>query len=354
MKRKVKIGIVGAGAIGNLHLNALKTVPEAEVVALCDILGDKLVTVAGEFGIPQKFTDHRKMLKDADLDAVYVCTPNGKHCEITVNALKAGNCVFCEKPMAINATQGRKMVATAKSARKVLQLGMVLRQSPEAKMLKSFIDKGYLGDIYHIRLTRIRSRGIPGLGGWFTTKSESGGGGLIDVGVHFIDLAMWLANQWKPKRVSAATYAKFGPRMRDYVYTGMWAGPPKFDGVFDVDDYACGMVRFPKNVTMSLETSWAANVKPSETMEILGDKGGITSGSGAPATIFTEQNGHLVDLTPKVAESNMFEDQAAQFVNAVLGKEKPGATGKEGVAVMKVLDAVYKSAKLQKEVVVPD
>lgn len=350
MKRTVKIGIIGAGAIGAIHLDALKTVPAARVIALCDTEAEKLTRTAKDYGIERTFTDYKKMLKEKDIDAVYVCSPNSLHCEMTIHAFKAGKNVFCEKPMALNAARARKMVAAAKASRKILQMGMVSRHGAEAKMLKSFIDKGYLGRIYHMRVVRLRRRGIPGLGGWFTTKRLSGGGGLIDIGVHSIDLAMWLANQWKPQRVSAATYAEFGPRMRDYVYTGMWAGPPNCRGVFDVDDYACGMVRFTGNVTMTLEISWAANAQPGDSVEILGDKGGIRSGGGNPATIFTEQNKHIVDLTPQTGKTNPFEVQAAQFINTVLGKDKPAATGEEGLTVMKVLDAIYKSAKLRKEV----
>jgi len=352
MKRTARIGIIGAGAIGEVHLNALKTVSAARVVALCDMQAERLTETARAHGVERTFTDYREMLRQKDIDAVYVCSPNSFHCKMTIEALEAGKNVFCEKPMALSAAQGRKMVAAAKKSRKILQMGMVMRHGAEAKMLKSFVDKGCLGKVYHMRVVHIRRRGIPGLGRWFTTKRLSGGGGLIDIGVHSIDLAMWLADQWKPLRVSAATYAEFGPRMRNYVYTGMWAGPPDYGGVFDVDDYACALVRFAGNVTMTVEVAWAANAEPGDSIEILGDKGGLRARGAKRATIFTEQNGHIVDLTPQVAEVNPFEAQAVRFVNAVLGREKPAATGEQGLIVMKVLDAVYKSARMRREVAV--
>jgi len=350
MKRKVRIGIIGAGAIGASHLKALADVPTIERAALCDPLADRLAQVAGENSVEQTFADHRKMLKQADIDAVYVCTPNFLHCGPTIDALKAGKHVFCEKPMALNAAQARKMVASARKARKVLQLGMSWRQQAETQTLKQFIDKGVLGRIYHMRVILLRRRGIPGLGGWFTTKAASGGGGLIDIGVHYLDLAMWLSGQWDPKRVSAATYAEFGPRMRDYVYTGMWAGPPKFDGVFDVDDYAAGMVRFPKKVTLSFEISWAANCENQALVELMGDKGGARACTGQGLTIFTEENRHIVDIKPQYAAQNHYMVQGEKFADAILHGKTPPATGEQGLTVMRLLDAIYKSARLDREV----
>ena len=348
--KKARIGIIGMGSIGTVHAKALATVPEAKLAAVCDALPERLAESARTFGVEAQFTDYKRMLRTANLDAVYVCVGNWRHCDATLAALKAGAHVFCEKPMALNAAQAKRMVATAKKARRLLQMGMVWRHKAESRLVKECIEKGDLGRVYHIRVVLRRRRGVPGLGGWFTTKAKSGGGGLIDLGVHLFDLVMWLSNQWKPQRVSAQTFAEFGRRMKDYVYVGMWAGPPRYDGVCDVDDYATGLVRFGAQSTLSFEVSWAGNNEQGNRVEILGDKGGVRCFDGKPAELFTEMNGRLANVQLQCAENNAFDAQAANFVGAVLGRGKPLATGDQGLILMRLLDAVYRSSRLGREV----
>jgi predicted dehydrogenase len=277
--------------------------------------------------------------------------PNYLHHDITVAALKAGKHVLCEKPMALNAREARDMVDAARRAKKVLQIGMGWRQAAESQLLKGMIERGDFGEIYHLRLNLRRRRGVPGLGGWFTTKAQSGGGCLIDIGVHFFDLVMWLSDNWAPERISAATYNRFGCRMKNYTYVGMWAGPPKYDGVCDVDDYAAGFVRF-KKCTLSFELSWAANVKEEDWVEIIGDKAGVRAFGGEPLTILTEESGRLLDVSPQYSQTNRTDVQAEKFIAAILGKAPPAATAEEGLAVMRILDGIYKSAREGKEITV--
>ena len=211
--------------------------------------------------------------------------------------------------------------------------------------------RGVFGEIYHMRAVLIRRRGIPGLGGWFTTKAESGGGPLIDLGVHWFDLAMHVSGLWQPTSVSAMTYAKFGPRMKNYRYVSMWAGPPKLNGICDVEDYAVGMVRFGKKASMSFEIAWAANSRETSFIEILGDKAGATFCNDKPLCILTEHAERMADITPQFTPSgNSFHAQAAAFVAACQGKAPPAATGKEGVTVMKLIDAIYRSSTQGQEV----
>jgi predicted dehydrogenase len=351
---KVRVGIIGMGSIGTVHAKALQTVPEAELTAICDALPDRLKEKGEAFKAQKQYADFRDMLRDCPLDAVFVCVGNWLHCDATVAALKAGAHVLCEKPMALNAAQAKRMVAAAREAGKVLQMGMVWRHKAEAQTVKDCIERGDLGEVYHIRVVLRRRRGIPGLGGWFTTKAQSGGGALIDIGVHFFDLVMWLTDQWRPTRVSAQTYAKFGARMKDYVYLSMWAGPPNYGGVFDVDDYATGLARFGAGCTMSFEVSWAGNNEQGNYVEILGDKGGVRAFGGQPITLFTEVNGRLADIQLQFANNEHFNDQARNFVRAAMGKEKPKATGEQGLILMRLLDAVYKSGQTGKEVEIAD
>ena len=349
MAKRVRVGIIGAGGIGSTHAKSMAVVPEAEVVAMADPLEDRLAEKCDTFGIEGRYADYKRMLKQADLDAVIVGVPNALHAECAIAAFRAGKHVLLEKPMALNARQGRSILAASEQAGKVLQLGMVRRQAAASQVVKQYAESGVLGEIYHMRVAYRRRRGIPGLGGWFTTRAMSGGGALIDIGVHALDMAMWVADRWDPTAASAAVYSKFGSPLEDYTYVGMWAGPPKMDGVFDVDDYASGLIRFGDSATLQFEISWAANSEQGGGCDILGDKGGVRI-AGEKVTLYTEQEGRIVDVEPQFVAVKGFEVQAAKFVDACLGRCEPPATGEQGYIMMKVLDAIYRSGETGREV----
>ncbi len=284
---------------------------------------------------------------------VTVAVPNAAHHPIAVAALKAGKHVLLEKPMALNARQAADIAATARKSKGVLQIGMVWRQDPAAKLVHEYVKKGVFGQVYHIRAVMTRRRGIPGLGGWFTTKSQSGGGPMIDLGVHWFDISMFMTGLWNPTSVSGKTYDVFGPRMKKYVYVDMWAGPPKFDGVFDVEDYSTGFVRFGKDATLSFEISWAGNNESQGWVEILGTEAGTKVLDGKPVVLFTEHNGRVTDICPKMpGNARIFESEARSFLAACRGECPPAATAEEGVTVMKLIDAIYASSKANKEVAI--
>jgi len=348
--KKLKVGIIGAGAIGTVHANAYAATGEVDLVALCDVDEAKLTKLGEAQKVKRRFADYRELL-DTDVEAVSICVGNALHKEMAVAALKAGKHVLLEKPMALNAAEAGEIVAGAERAEGVLQIGMARRQMPAAQVLREYVERGLLGEIYHMRAFLVRRRGIPGLGGWFTTKAASGGGPLIDLGVHWFDMAMWLSGQWKPTSVSAKCYAKFGRNMREYRYVRMWAGPPKLDGVCDVEDYSTGLVRFGESATMVFDIAWAANSEGESFVEILGAKGGARVVGRAPLTILTEHEGRLADITPKFNEKvNHFEVQAAKFVSACRGEAPSAATGRQGLTVMKLIDAIYASSQANQEI----
>ncbi len=350
MAKKLRVGIVGLGAIGTVHANAYKSVDEIEIAALCDV-NEKAVGKASEsFGVSNCFTDFNKFLK-SDIDVVNVSVGNVLHKKCAIAALKAGKHVFLEKPMAMNSKEADAIVAAAKQARKVLQIGMVNRFNPGAMLIRDCFLKGMLGNVYHARAVLMRRRGIPGLGGWFTTKAQSGGGPMIDLGVHWFDLAMYLSDNWNPTSVSAKTYAKFGPRMEDYVYTDMWAGPPKLDGKFDVEDYSTGFVRFGKKATLSFEIVWACNTESPSFVELLGDKGGMRFSYEEASAVYTEVGGKIADVKLQYNKNaNPFEGQARALVANCAGKKNEAATGQQGATVMRLIDAIYASSKADREV----
>ncbi len=351
--KKLKVGVVGMGAIGSVHADAYKAnAAAADLVAVCDVDAARLEAKAGNLGVAGRYTDYRELLK-SDVDAVSVCVGNTLHKEVTIAAFKAGKHVLVEKPMAMNAREAARMVEAGKASGKVLQVGMVRRQATDAQVVRERIEKGDFGDIYHMRAVLIRRRGIPGLGGWFTTKAQSGGGPLIDIGVHWFDAAMYISGHWNPTSVSAITYAKFGKDMKNYRYVGMWAGPPKYDGVCDVEDYAAGLVRFGAKATMSFEIAWAANLEETAYIDILGTKAGARVFDDKPLKILTEQGGHIADVMPHVADrGHVFHNQAKAFLAACRGECPPFATGEQGLTNMKLIDAVYKSGETGKEVAI--
>lgn len=357
MAKIMKVGIIGMGSIGNVHADAYAAnAGAAQLTAICDIDKTKLESQGEKRGIPKamRFADYKALLK-TDIKAVDVCVWNAWHKEIAIAALKAGKHVLLEKPVAMNAKEAAEIQAAAKKSGKTLQIGMVKRQQGDTMMAKKLVDEGVLGEIYHIRAVFIRNRGIPGLGGWFTTKSMSGGGPLIDCGVHWFDSALHVSGLWKPTAVSAKCYAKFGPRMGNYKYISMWAGPPNLKGKFDVEDYATGLVRFGTKATMSFEVTWAANVEENSYLEFLGDKGGLKIFDGKPMKVMTELNGELADVNYRFndqggAFANIFAAQADAFIKACRGEGKPAATIEEGLVAMKVMDAIYESDKINAEV----
>ncbi|NLX03777.1 MAG: Gfo/Idh/MocA family oxidoreductase [Phycisphaerae bacterium] len=353
MAGKLKLGVIGIGTIGNVHLNAYQAgaADRAEVTALCDIVPERMDSVGDRLGVKDRFTDYRDLLK-ADVDAVLVCTWNNLHREMATGALKAGKHVFLEKPMALNAREAQQIVDAADKSGKVLQIGMVYRQAAEAQLVRQYVRDGVLGQVYHMRVTLLRRRGIPGMGGWFTTKSRSGGGPLIDIGVHYFDISMFMSELWKPTSVSAMTYAKFGCDMKNYNYVGMWAGPPDYKGTFDVEDFATGFVRYGDQASMEFNISWAANTDEGNSIEILGDKGGARLFDGKPLRLYTEFNRNIADIAPQTKDDDRFQLQARSFVAACRGETPPAATGREGLTVMKLIDAVYASGQKGKEVAI--
>lgn len=350
MAKKVRVGIIGMGSIGCVHAKSYQATAAASLQAVCEVDPKRLAARADQFDVPGRFGDYRELLK-SDLDAVSVCVGNALHKKVAVAALRAGKHVLLEKPMAMNAAEARAILAAAEKAGKVLQVGMANRYKPASKVLREYIVAGQLGKIYHMRCVLIRRRGIPGLGGWFTTKAQSGGGPLIDLGVHWFDLAMWLSDHWKPTAVSARTYAKLGSDMKNYKYVHMWAGPPKLRGTFDVEDYSTGLIRFSNTATLSFEICWAANAQDESYVEILGDEGGARIFGEKPLTIYTECNGRLADIQPKFDDTDKrFEIQADRFLQTCLAKAPATATGRQGLVVMKLIDAIYASSRQGKEI----
>jgi len=336
---KLRIGVIGLG-IGRHHIQSYQTNPRAEVVAIADQDEARLKEIGEQFSIKQRYQSAEEMLAKEQLDIVSVCTPNKFHAPLTIAALQAGAHVLCEKPMAMNAAEAQQMLDVAKSTGKRIMINFSYRFTPDARALQAQVAAGALGEIYFARTVWHRRRGLPGFGGWFGQKELAGGGPLIDLGVHRLDLALWLMGYPKPVWVMGSSYHHIGSRLA------------KEQGKkFDVEDLAAGFVKFANGATLEVEASWAANIAENELMEtrLLGTKGGAVqrNKNGTyefESEIYTEQNGWHCDTKPRGSVSGVVQNQFHLFVDSILDNTPTPATGEEGYIVMELLDAIYQSA----------
>ncbi len=346
MSRKIKIGVIGTGGIANAaHLPGYSLIPEeCEIAALCDIDPVALKKTAEKYAVKATFDDYNKMLEMDELDGISVCTPNYVHHPATMAALKAGKHVLCEKPIGMNAIEGKEMVDLAKKQGKFIQIGYNSRFSPSNQTLKKFIEAGELGEIYYARAQSLRIRGIPGWG-VFIDKSKQGGGPLIDIGVHILDLCLWLMSHPKPTRVSGVTYQKFGKRSDVVGFMGQWDYKN-----FTVEDFASALIRFENGATVVLEAAFVANIaKECHNLTLCGTEGGAET---EPFRIIKEMHGSVSTFEPKVPNSNIntYHAEMKSFVECIRDNKSPLVTGEHGLIVAQIMDAIYLSAELGKEV----
>jgi predicted dehydrogenase len=268
--------------------------------------------------------------------------------------MQAGKDVLLEKPMAVSVAECDEILATCKKTGRILQMGFMNRCAPCTLAAMNFIEAGRLGQVYHAKAAFCRRRGIPGLGGWFTTKAMSGGGPLIDLGVHVIDLAWHLAGRPTPLRANGACYSKFGSPIEQYTYSEMWAGSPRYDGTFDVEDAATGTIRFDTGMTLVVDAVWAANM-PDDIVKdgvmLWGDKGGLYMNhmTGELRLVY-EDAGHVIQVHPDYPKNNPWVTQLERFKQAIETREQPDAAADQGRTVQAMIEALYRSAKEEREV----
>lgn len=350
MANKLKIGIIGSGGIAQgCHMPGYQTMPElCEIVAVCDANPDTARQAAEKFSVPKIYGGFRELIADAEIDAVSIATPNKLHLEPTVEALKAGKHVLCEKPLAMNAEEARAMCRAAHESGKILQVALQQRFASGAVFMKQFIDGGGMGDIYYARAQALRRRGVPGWG-VFIDKEKQGGGPLIDIGVHILDLTLFFMGYPKPLTASAKTWNKLGKNPDLYNFWGDYDRKK-----FTVEDFAVGFIRFENDSAVTLESSFMGNLEgdPFRT-QLFGTKAGalVKGGGNDPVEIYTEMNKQVFDLKPinmpNVPSAHTAEVQA--FINAILeGKPSP-VPGEQGLILNAIFDAMYKSAETGKE-----
>ncbi len=336
--KRLRVGVIGLG-MGSAHARCFKQHPQVDVVAVADVDKNRLQAVGDSLGVAGRYTDAGKMIRREQLDIVSVATPNRFHKPLTLAALKAGCHVLCEKPMAMNAREAQTMLDAAKKARRRLMINFNFRFMPHSAAMKREVDAGTLGEIYFARTVWHRRRGLPGFGGWFGRKALSGGGPLIDLGVHRLDLALWMMGYPKPAWVLAGTYDHIASQLAK-----------KAKKAFDVEDLAVALIRFENGATLELEASWAANIRENEFMEtrLLGTKAGLVQRNlnetyEFEAELYIERDGTPFDMKLHPAPT-VKKDAMNYFADCILQNKPHMAGGEEGLVVMKLLDAIYASA----------
>jgi predicted dehydrogenase len=356
MGEKLKYGIIGCGGIAeNKHLPAIKKLENVEVTAFCDIIPERAEKANKEYGGGKSkvFKDYRELVKE-NLDAVIVLTPNNSHCEITVAALNAGKHVLCEKPMATNYKEAKAMIAARDKSGKLLTIGYQNRYRADSLFLKAECDNGTLGEIYFARATAIRRRAVP-TWGVFLDEEKQGGGPLIDIGTHALDLTLFMMNNYEPLYAVGTTYHKLNKDKNTGNAWGDWDTKK-----FTVEDSAFGFIVMKNNATIILQSSWALNitdVKEAVTT-LCGTKAGADMSAQRELVINGVKNGRQYTYKPDFnaggvaffdgTKETSADTEARTFAQAVRGKGKLYVQAEEAAVVTKILEGIYKSAKTGK------
>jgi len=351
MDRIVKIGIIGCGGIANgKHMLSLRKLKNVQMVAFCDIIRERAEKAAKEFGTPDAkvYEDYRELLKDESIEVVHVCTPNKSHAPISIAAMEAGKHVMCEKPMAKTAADAQAMLDASKRTGKKLTIGYQNRQTKAMRLLKQMCDNGDLGDIYFGKAHAIRRRAVP-TWGVFMNEEEQGGGPLIDIGTHALDLTLYMMNNYDVYSVSGNCHYKLGKRPNCANAWGPW-DPEKYT----VEDSAFGFIKMKNGATIILESSWAINLaNPMEaTCTLAGTEAGVDflDGMRVNGEEYSKLYLKKIDLSTSgvafyegVSDDDPSLLDMAQWIDAVINDKQPTVLPEQALVVSQILEAIYTS-----------
>jgi predicted dehydrogenase len=347
--KKLRVAIIGCGGVAQTHMESYKKIPEVEIVAGVDIVPARLKTMQDTWGVQAVYKDWNKMLKEVKPDAVDVCTPNGVHAQPVIDACNAGCHAFTEKPMAMTPAQCEKMIAAAKKNKVKLSVGFQYRYHPVTQFLVRARDEGQMGNIMFVKCQALRRRGIPNWG-VFGQKKLQGGGPMIDIGVHVIEMAHYFMGSPKPVAASGNIWTYMGNKPSNVA--SQW---PDWDyKTYTVEDLAAGQIRFENGAIMQIESSFAAHIeKDVWNLTAMGDKGGC---AWDPAAIYSDRAGTMLNSTPNClgegSWNDLFTIKLKNWVQGCLNGQELGAPGEAGLAVQKIIDGVYRSAAAGKEVTI--
>jgi predicted dehydrogenase len=351
---KLRVGIIGCGA-GMFHLDGYSEEPRAEVVALAGLDTERCQKLAAQYAIPSIYREYQELLARDDIDVVSIAVPNNLHLPMALAAFESGKHVLVEKPIARTAAEGEQMVAAAKKAGKLLGVAFNRRARHDVQLVHKAVSAGEFGRVYYAKAFWMRRSGIPGMGSWFTKKEGAGGGPLIDLGVHVLDMALYMMGNPKITAVSAATYAELGPQGR-----GAWRGARFLvdtDQPYEVEDLATALIRMEDGATLQLETAWAAYTGAGDDfgVSLFGSNGGaeiVAKDYALTGTlrVFGEFAGIPTDSSPRLQKTNGHAEIIKAFVTSILDGTPVSPSGEEGIDRARLIDAIYHSADLGREV----
>jgi len=353
MDKKLGIAIIGCGNISRSHIPNYLDLDNVEVRYFCDIIPQRADDAVKTYGCGKAVYNYKELLGHDDIDIVSVCTHNDMHAPISIDFMRDGKDVLCEKPAARTLSEALEMQKVAHETGRMLSIGVVNRFCDTVNHIKKLITDGDLGEVYQVCVSFRAHRSIPGLGGDFTTKAVSGGGVLIDWGVHYLDLTLYCLGEPTPLTCSGEAHCKLGKAMKDYVCTGMWAkDTANFEtGTYDVDDFVTGIVRTDGPV-ITFNGAWAQNIGESETfIDFIGTKAGVRMKYGGKFTMYSTMNGMLTEITPDYPSTGFdYKSEIHSFVNSVITRTPNQAYIDNAVVTSKIMDALYRSSNEHKEV----
>ena len=345
----IKAGIIGAGAIAGSGVEGFVASGKAEVIAICDRDESRRTQFAAAHGVNRSYSDAEELLADGDIDAVYIALPNVFHIPVATAAIEAGKHVILEKPFAMSHAEASQFAEVVKASGKVFTLGMNQRFLADSQKIKALAEDGVFGEIYHAKAYWRRRSGIPKKGTWFGSQKLAGGGSILDIGVHALDLCLFTVDNFRPEAVSGMTQTRFGNRGLGH---GSWGRSDDEQIPFDVDDFAVGLIKLHGGLTVTLDVAWACHQQDRNwnNVEVFGESGGA---SLYPAQVYAADNeldGHKTVSEPSATIRYRHQNRFCNFVYAILDEEPLCVTIEQALAVQRILDAVRESSQTGREV----
>lgn len=345
---KVGLGIIGAGSIAHATGMELAACDDVRMVAIADPNAARANAFAQRFAVPAVLASADEAIARSDVDAVYIAVPNRFHAECARTALAAGKHALLEKPFSMNYVEARSVADAAAASGRIFMVGMNQRFGAAVQAAKGMVERGDLGSVFHAKAFWRRRSGIPRIGSWFTHRETAGGGGLLDIGVHMLDAALYLMDNFEPASVSGATYTNFGHRG---LGNGNWGQSEIIDQRFDVDDFATGLVKFGNGATVAIEAAWALHQRTDNDMSVVLYGTDATLDTYGRELYREGQDGYQVIQNPAAPQpAHPVDSRVRNFVNAILGRETPLVTVKQSLAVQRILDGLYQSAQTGDEI----
>lgn len=348
-----QVGFIGAGTIARHHAEAIQSV-DASIRAVADINHNARQAFAAEYGVADVYSEYEAMLDEIALDAVVVAVPNVLHADCAIAALNADIDVLVEKPLATSRDEASAIADAERDSQATVMVGFCKAFEPWFEDLETRADDGRFGSVYEVEAEYVRRRGIPQLGSWFTQRDVSGGGALIDIGVHVIHQALSVLDFPDIRSVSASTGAHFGSK-DEYTYLSMWGGEPRDDATFDVDDHARALIHTKDEATIHIHVAWASNSESRQHLRVYGDEAGATASDGGETAIYATDGDAISTTDLEHPSADHFVEEWRYFIDVLRGdREHTRCTLAEGMTVQEVIDAIYESADQRAPVSVSD